>query len=79
LGQAFQNLGENNKAMAAYKRALVVDSIQAVAGNNLAVLFAQMGHADSARMLFERVLRHHPTYLPAQKNYQLFLGMKNNP
>jgi len=59
--------------MDAYGRALEIDSTHAVACNNLAILYAMAGNDGAAKALFERVLRAHPDYLPAQKNYQLFL------
>jgi len=79
VGQAFQNLGEKEKAIDAYVMALEGDSTHAIAGNNLAVLYTQQGNVDSAQVLLERVLRHHPTYLPAQKNYRLFLDTLGRP
>jgi tetratricopeptide (TPR) repeat protein len=79
VGQAYQTLGENKKAIDAYLIALEGDSTHAIANNNLAILYAQHGKVDSARGLFERVLRHHPNYLSAQKNYQLFLDAVRKP
>jgi protein O-mannosyl-transferase len=79
MGQVFQTLGEDQKAIDAYVVALEGDSTHAIAGNNLAILYAQHGQADSARVFFERVLRHHPNYVPAQNNYQLFLNAIDKP
>ncbi|MFT5370183.1 MAG: tetratricopeptide (TPR) repeat protein, partial [Candidatus Latescibacterota bacterium] len=79
LGQAFQSLGENDQAVSAYEVVLSVDSIHAIAGNNLAVLYAQQGDRVAAQVLFERILRHHPTYKPAQRNYQMFLDAHSRP
>lgn len=77
LGQAFQNLGAFGKAQEVYVQALEIDSTHAIAGNNLAILYAQAGQIEMARLLFERVLRHHPDYESARKNHQLLLD--NHP
>ena len=79
LGQVYQNLGEDDLAIGAYGVALRADSTHAVAGNNLAVLYARQGNVDGAKDLFERVLRFHPNYTPAQKNYRLFLDALTQP
>lgn len=79
LGQAFQTMGNAQLAIEAYERALKVDSTHAVACNNLAILYAMAGNDEAAKVLFERVLRVHPDYLPAKKNYQLFLGAISKP
>jgi tetratricopeptide (TPR) repeat protein len=79
LGQAYQDMGETDRAIKAYLEALGVDSTHAIAGNNLAVLYAQQGDTDSAQIFFQRVLRHWPAYVPAQKNYQLLLDALDKP
>lgn len=68
LGIAYSRTGETKKAEQSFIAALRLDVGQAVANNELGLLYRKSGRLGAARVAYENAVAQHPDYLPARKN-----------
>lgn len=65
LGQYYESIGEGQKAIEAYEKAIETDGYFNAARMNLAYLYNQAGENNQAAALFEKVISQEPDFGPA--------------
>lgn len=69
LGIAYARAGELDKAEESLRKALELNYMHPVARNELGLVYRQTGRYEEARQLYEALLKMHPDFLPARKNF----------
>ena len=74
MGLAYETLGEFNKAIESYHRAIELSPRYYQALNNLALIYQMhSGEIELSRRLYEECLKIKPDYAPARGNYALLM------
>ena len=68
LGQAYEELGQTNSALAEYDQALTLDARDLMALGNKASIFSLQGRLDDAIALYQRAIASHPNSYLTHRN-----------
>lgn len=78
LGNLYQELEDNFKAIEDYRAAIKIDNLFYPAKVNLAMLYNGMGNQDKAEELFKEVIKEHPGLYEIYYSLALLLAEKNS-
>src|SRR5208283_4679285 len=70
MGVAYKNMGDIDRAIEEYKRAVEIDETYYKAYNNLGVAFYKKSFFDEAQKYFKKALEINPNYAVAKKNLE---------
>lgn len=69
LGIAYVQVNDLEKAEESLRKALELNYMHPVARNEMGLVYRQSGRYEEARKLYESLLKMHPDFLPARKNF----------
>ena len=78
LGNLYQELGDNDRAIENYKAATKIDNLFYPAKVNMAMLYNDKGEQDKAEEIFREVINEHPGLYEISYSLALLLAEKNN-
>ncbi len=68
IALAYNRIGESAMAEENLLKALTLDMGNAIANNELGLLYRKQGKFDAARMAYQKAIDNNPEYLPAKRN-----------
>ena len=78
MGIAYNKIGEKKLAEESLIKALKLDIGNAVANNELGLLYRKAGKFTAARTAYENAIKEHQSYLPAKKNLGVLCDLYMN-